>query len=143
MREVTLSKIFSQIRSNNDLLYLALLSFQAGIDSSKTRRGARKYVLPELAYLLDEQSLTNLVTYFAGETITIPTASVIKDQLYGILAYYYSDILGMQDWQSIAAKMSLPYSDELGQKLAALRDQVAKNLEGIQLLPKISAKKGL
>ena len=139
----TLGKIFSQIRANNDLLYLALLSFEATIDKSKSRMGSRKYILPELVYLLDEQSLVNLITYFAGETITIPKASVLKDQLYGVLAYYYSDIEKIESWPSIIAKMDLPYSPELEKKLRILKDHVAKSLEGIRLLPSIPNEKEL
>jgi hypothetical protein len=132
---MSLGKIFEQIRSNNDLLYLALLSFEASIDTSKSKMGSRKYVLPELVYLLDEKSLINLISYFAGETITIPKASVLKDQLYGILAYYYHDVEEITDWASIIDKMDLPYSKELEQKLIHLKQATAKNLKEIRLLP--------
>lgn len=140
---MSLGKIFEQIRSNNDLLYLALLSFEASVDTSKSKMGSRKYVLPELVYLLDEKSLINLISYFAGETITIPKASVLKDQLYGILAYYYHDVERISDWTKVINKMELPYSNELEQKLIQLRRAVAKNLDDVKLLPFIPNTKEL
>ena len=130
-------KILGQVKSNNDLVYIALMSIYARSDESASKMGARKYVLPELVYLLDEKSLANLVTYFGGESIAIPKPAELKDQLYGVLAYYYSEIEGIKDWKLITAKMSLPYSPELEAKLRLLMKGVSEAMEGIRLLDHI------
>lgn len=133
--DMSLRNILSQVKSSNDLIYIALMSIYAASDESSSKLGARKFVLPELVYLLDEQSLINLMTYFGGETISIPKASILKDQLYGVLAYYYSEIEGIKDWKDVISKIGLEYSELLEQKLKLLSKQVADNLEGIRLLP--------
>lgn len=134
---MSFKKILSQVKSSNDLLYIALMSIYAKSSNDVSKMGAKKFILPELVYLLDEKSLTNLITYFGGETIAIPKASVFKDQLYGILAYYYSEIEGIKDWKTIAKKMSLPYSAELESKLKVLMRNVSESMEGVKLLSPI------
>lgn len=127
-------KILSQVKSNNDLVYIALMSIYAGTDESVSKMGARKYILPELVYLLDEKSLSNLVAYFGGESIAIPKASALRDQLYGVMAFYYSEIEGIKDWKEIAGRMDLPYSPDLEAKLEILMRDTEKAMEGIRLL---------
>lgn len=134
---MSFKKILSQVKSSNDLLYIALMSIYAKSNNDVSKMGAKKFILPELVYLLDEKSLTNLITYFGGETIAIPKASVFKDQLYGILAYYYSEVEGIKDWKTIAKKMSLPYSAELESKLKILMRNVSESMEGVKLLSSI------
>lgn len=134
---MSFKKILSQVKSSNDLLYIALMSIYAKSSNDVSKMGAKKFILPELVYLLDEKSLTNLITYFGGETIAVPKASVFKDQLYGILAYYYSEIEGIKDWKTIAKKMSLPYSTELESKLKILMRNVSESMEGVKLLSPI------
>lgn len=134
---MSFKKILSQVKSSNDLLYIALMSIYAKSSNDVSKMGAKKFILPELVYLLDEKSLTNLITYFGGETIAVPKASVFKDQLYGILAYYYSEIEGIKDWKTIAKKMSLPYSAELESKLKILMRNVSESMEGVKLLSPI------
>lgn len=134
---MSLRNILSQVKSSNDLLYIALMSIYAKSDSSSSKMGARKFILPELVYLLDEKSLTNLITYFGGESIAIPKASVFKDQLYGIMAYYYAEIEGIKDWESILKKMDLPYSLEMELKVKTLMENVSESMEDIKLLSSI------
>ena len=134
---MSFKKILSQVKSSNDLLYIALMSIYAKSSNDVSKMGVKKFILPELVYLLDEKSLTNLITYFGGETIAVPKASVFKDQLYGILAYYYSEIEGIKDWKTIAKKMSLPYSAELESKLKILMRNVSESMEGVKLLSPI------
>lgn len=44
-------------------------------------------VVSELCYLLDSRSLTRMLTYFAGKTIKIPTASELKILTNALLLY--------------------------------------------------------
>lgn len=134
---MSLRKILSQVKSSNDLIYLALMSIYASQDGSSSKLGARKFILPELVYLLDEKSLMNLMAYFGGETVAIPKPSALKDQLYGVLAYYYSEVEGIKDWQAITRKIGLEYSELLEAKLKALSRDVCRNLDGIRLIPPV------
>lgn len=51
-------------------------------------------VLSELCYLLDGTSLTRLLTYFAGRTITIPTADEFSIMSNALLLYQAVNIDG-------------------------------------------------
>lgn len=43
--------------------------------------------LSELAYILDRQSLFNLLEYYGGQTITIPTMADLRRVIDGLLLY--------------------------------------------------------
>ena len=133
---MSIKSIIKKIRNSNDLVYLALVGIQSKAEN-KGKSGLRKNILPELVYLLDETSLVNLISYFEGETIYIPKASHVKDQLYGILAYYYYEEEGLKDWKKVIEKMELPYSQELESKLAVLKEDTEHSLKGIKLLSEI------
>ena len=51
-------------------------------------------VLSELCYLLDGANLTRLLTYFAGRTITIPTAEEFAIMSKAMLLYQYINLEG-------------------------------------------------
>lgn len=53
-------------------------------------------VLSELCYLLDSRSLTRMLTYFAGKTITIPTESEFKVLSNALLLYNKVNIEGKE-----------------------------------------------
>lgn len=52
-------------------------------------------VLSELCYLMDGASLTRLLTYFAGKTITIPTEEEFSTMSNALLLYQYINVDGM------------------------------------------------
>lgn len=49
----------------------------------------------ELCYLLDGSNLTRLLTYFAGQTIKIPTESEISILANALLLYQYVNVDGL------------------------------------------------
>ena len=49
----------------------------------------------ELCYLLDGSNLTRLLTYFAGQTIKIPTESEISILANALLLYQYINVDGL------------------------------------------------
>ena len=51
-------------------------------------------VTSELCYLLDGANMTRLLTYFAGRTITIPTAEEFANMSNALLMYQYINIEG-------------------------------------------------
>lgn len=48
--------------------------------------------LSELAYVLDKDNLLNLLEYFGGTTIKIPTVSEFENLVYALLLYEYVNI---------------------------------------------------
>ena len=55
--------------------------------------------ISELCYLLDSTSMTRLLTYFAGKTVTFPTESEMAVLTNALLMYQYINI----DGESITA----------------------------------------
>lgn len=119
-----LKHLLDDLKDSSELYYLSLL-----IISSKIGKGS---ILPELVFLLDEKSLNNLLFYYGGETVKFPTLSELRDQLYGILMYYYYDVQG-NSWRKSIDKLGVEYSGELSYKLRKLREEVLDNLKGIKI----------
>jgi len=124
-----LRDLLSSIRDSSELYYLSLLILSSQIGS--------KSVLPELLFLLDERSVNKLLFYYGGEEIRIPTISEFRDQLYGILIYYYYDIQG-NSWKKSIELMGIEYSGELSYKLGRLRKDVIDSLRDIKVPNAIS-----
>lgn len=119
-----LKHLLDDLKDSSELYYLSLL-----IISSKIGKGS---ILPELVFLLDEKSLNNLLFYYGGETVKFPTLLELRDQLYGILMYYYYDVQG-NSWRKSIDKLGVEYSGELSYKLRKLREEVLDNLKGIKI----------
>ena len=51
--------------------------------------------MSELAYVLDGENLLNLLTYFGGTTIKIPTVTELRMVLNVLLLYQYTAVDGM------------------------------------------------
>ena len=51
--------------------------------------------MSELAYVLDGENLLNLLTYFGGTTIKIPTVTELRMVLNVLLLYQYTTVDGM------------------------------------------------
>lgn len=84
-------KLLRNIKTTNDLYFLSLHLLNH-MTTKKHKYGS----LPELAVILNESSLLNILLYFEGQTITIPTRSEMKDMLMMINLYYYHEILGYE-----------------------------------------------
>lgn len=85
--------LISKLTSLNDFYFIVHLII------NKFNKNNKNSLIPELAYLLDSKSFTNLITYFEGETITIPTREEVLDSLKLIELYYNYKILG-KSWDT-------------------------------------------
>jgi len=81
-------------------------------------------VLSELCYLLDGGNLTRLLTYFAGRTITFPSADDFTVMSNALLLYQYVNI----DGESLANAQT-----KLNVESKKLRDRITELY--LQLLP--------
>lgn len=120
----SLQSLMNDVKDTSDLYYLSLMIISSKLGSDS--------LLPELVFLLNEDSLNKLLYYFGGQTITIPTVSEFRDYLYGILIYYYYDIEGLS-WRKSIDKMGLEYSGQLSRKLNKLRRQVINGLQDVKI----------
>lgn len=66
--------------------------------------------LSELAYLLNGKSLMNLLEYYGGQTITIPTIKEFRVVVNSLLLYQYVNIEGMEMSQAEKLIKSDTYS---------------------------------
>ena len=79
-------------------------------------RSVPKYgVLSELPYLVDYSSFVNLIKYYGGMTIRIPTLDEVADTFKVLLLYQYNDIDKLE-WKDALRKAGY---DEATESLSA------------------------
>lgn len=71
--------------------------------------------LSELAYLVDRKSLMNMLEYYGGMTVRIPTTKEFKLMVNGLLMYEYVNLEGLTVQQALAEMRgsSLPANELL------------------------------
>lgn len=90
-------------------------------------------IIPELCYLLDKKSLLNLITYFEGETITIPTKEEIIDSINLIELYYQINIKKVTINDAIVKVYGDNLSDDKKLVIATNYINISKYLESVDM----------
>lgn len=90
-------------------------------------------IIPELCYLLDKKSLLNLITYFEGETITIPTKEEIIDSINLIELYYQINIKKVNINDAIVKVYGDSLSDDKKLIIATNYINISKYLESVDM----------
>ena len=90
-------------------------------------------IIPELCYLLDKKSLLNLITYFEGETITIPTKEEIIDSINLIELYYQINIKKVNINDAIVKVYGDSLSDDKKLIIATNYINISKYLEYVDM----------
>ena len=90
-------------------------------------------IIPELCYLLDKKSLLNLITYFEGETITIPTKEEIIDSINLIELYYQINIKKININDAIVKVYGDSLSDDKKLIIATNYINISKYLESVDM----------
>ena len=90
-------------------------------------------IIPELCYLLDKKSLLNLITYFEGETITIPTKEEIIDSINLIELYYQINIKKVNINDAIVKVYGDILSDDKKLIIATNYINISKYLESVDM----------
>jgi len=67
--------------------------------------------LSELCYLLDQKCLSNLLEYYGGKTITIPTKEEMKNVLNALLLYQLINIEG-KEYKDAVEEINSPEYNE-------------------------------
>lgn len=96
--------LLKNIKDTNDLYFISLVILGKLVDSTKYS------MLSELSYLLDSQSFLNLLFYFEGMTIRIPTRQELKTCLTLISLYYNYDVL-KYNWKESLSNVGIKKED--------------------------------
>ena len=82
---------------------------------SEMRNVPEYKTLSELAYLVDRKSLMNMLEYYGGMTVRIPTQKEFKLMVNGLLMYEYVNLEGLTVQQALAEMRgsSLPANELL------------------------------
>lgn len=123
-----LKKLIEDIESVDDLYFLSLLVVSKLMKS----KSHPKIMLGELCYLLDTQSFLNLILYFEGETIKVPTRNQLKKTLKLISLYYHHDICKLT-WKDTFKKVGVPFNKENSRKYKRLYKTFEEELKDIKL----------
>lgn len=83
----------------------------------------RYSTISELFYLLDYQSFMNLIKYFGGKTIRVPTSSEISECLKLLLLYQYY-IVEEREWKDCLSLVGVKEKDSVvaRNRLIALKE---------------------
>lgn len=124
-------ELFKNVQDMGDLYFISLLIL------SQMEGKSEDSPLAELSYLLDSQSFMNLLWYFEGQTIRIPTRDELKDVLQMMLLYYYYDIKDMS-WFDAVDSLGLDHKDrKLSHRLWKKYLEFIKILKDVKLPNKL------
>ncbi|PJZ19739.1 hypothetical protein CEW46_21405 [Bacillus cereus] len=119
-------ELLNMMTSDKDLYYVSLMLLYL------SRKDGRYSTISELAYLLEPKSFLNLLWYYEGQTIRIPTKGELDAMLRLILAYYYYDIQKLP-WQEVVVKVGLEFTPHNSRHLKARLVWLRRTLEKVAL----------
>lgn len=124
--------LLKNVQDMGDLYFVALLVLAKLEPSSKNQN----HMIAELSYLLDTQSFINLLWYFEGETIRIPTRDELKEVLTMMSLYYQHEVLG-KVWKDACSAVGLEGNSHYVGKIWNRYQKFKKTLNSVQLPKKL------
>lgn len=111
-----------EILSTNDIYFACLMTLAMVENESKYK------VTSELAYLLDRETLSDVVKCLGGRTIRIPTEDELKTQMKTILLHQYYT-LDHIEWKEALDKSGFSRGEgrKAAKNLKILEDALANN----------------
>ena len=94
-------KLMQSVETERDVFFLVQVALAQMLNNPNLSTTA------ELFYLLDRKSLLNLITYYGGQTITLPTKEEMLEALNYFTLYYYYEIKGLS-FNEALDKTNLP-----------------------------------
>ena len=94
-------KLMQSVETERDVFFLVQVALAQMLNNPNLSTTA------ELFYLLDRKSLLNLLTYYGGHTITLPTKEEMLEALNYFTLYYYYEIKGLS-FNEALDKTNLP-----------------------------------
>lgn len=94
-------KLMQSVETERDVFFLVQVALAQMLNNPNLSTTA------ELFYLLDRTSLLNLLTYYGGQTITLPTKEEMLEALNYFTLYYYYEIKGLS-FNEALDKTNLP-----------------------------------
>ena len=94
-------KLMQSVENERDAFFLVQIALAQLLNSPKYSTSA------ELFYLLDRKSLLNLLSYYGGKTITLPSKDELLEALNYMTLYYYYEVQGLS-FQEALDKTNLP-----------------------------------
>lgn len=122
--------LLRSVQDMGDLYFVAQLILAKLEPSDKNR------MLAELSYLLDSQSFINLLWYFEGQTIRIPTRDELKEVLQLMSIYYHYNILE-KTWKDSLLAVGIPYDAKLYKRTWTKYHRFLRSLESAKLPKKL------
>lgn len=121
--DLTLENLKKQLGEINSEIFSSLIFVVYEVKSGN------KNDLFMLSKLLDEKSLNNMINFYNGSTIKLPTISEYKESTVLALYYFLTDIKNLEFSKATEVIESQGYKVEqepkvLGKKLEALRKQI-------------------
>lgn len=125
-----IENLLKNVQDMGDLYFVAQLVL------SKLEPSHKNGMVAELSYLLDTQSFINLLWYFEGETIRIPTRDELKEVLQMMSIYYHYQVLG-KTWKDALIDVGIPYDSHLYGRMWNRYHKFMKTLDNVELPKKL------
>lgn len=122
--------LLNDVKDMGDLYFLVLLIL------SKMEKSSKYSMMSELSYLLDSQSFINLLWYYEGQTIRVPTREELSEALKMMLIYYHYHILE-KPWRDSLLAVGYPDDKRLHNKTWTKYKKFLRELENIELPKKL------
>lgn len=134
LSEYDVINVMKDVKEVNDLYYISLLI----LDKLSNSKGKYK-VLSELAYLVDMDSLLNLIYYFGGQTVWIPSIEDMQSTLQLISIYRNYDILG-KSWHESLRAAGVPTDTATSRSYKSRMIAFRRHLESVRLPKELKIK---
>lgn len=109
--------ILEDVNSIPELYYLANLAMSVNM---------RTKVSPELALIISYEAYSELINYFGGTSLYIPTREELQSNLLGVMSYYYYNVKGLS-WNEVMKKLGVAPTKG-GRRLLRNRWKVFKDI---------------
>lgn len=131
----SVENLLNNVKDMGDLYFIVLLIL------SKMEGSSKYGLMSELAYLLDSQSFINLLWYYEGQTIRIPTRDELTEALQMMSIYYQYHLLG-KPWKDSLLAVGYPNDKKLHNRTWTKYKRFLKSIENVDL-PKVMRRPSL
>lgn len=126
----SVENLLNNVKDMGDLYFIVLLIL------SKMEGSSKYSVMSELAYLLDSQSFINLLWYYEGQTIRIPTRAELTEALQMMSIYYQYHILE-KPWKDSLLAVGYPNDKNLHNRTWTKYKRFLRSIENVELPKKM------
>lgn len=125
-----IEKLIDKTKSEDLLLLSGII---INLMKTDNKLGSHNYdILPELFTTMGIDNTINLIKYFGGETITIPSHEEMYTAFLIIICYYRKNVQGVS-WEAIQEELKIDVSPHmLGKIISYIDERISLSIDDIK-----------